>query len=138
MNDLRCACAPQRDDPPFVRDPAGLADACATAAPARPCCKHCNRPLDVLGHCPNATPQTIEDQQADRSYPTDPLGSIDVLVDTQARAQQPPPPCCKRMNTIPISWCGKPDGHEPPCHADPVRPIELDDLGPASSKRRRY
>lgn len=68
----------------------------------------------------------------EKAYPTDPRGLED------DGEYVPAKPCCTPMNTVPLSWCTKPDGHEPPCHADPVRPIELDDLGPGSAGRRRY
>jgi hypothetical protein len=39
-------------------------------------------------------------------------------------------PCCARLNTIPVSWCILPDGHDGVCASPPMRPIETESLGP--------
>lgn len=71
-------------------------------------------------------------QSDDRPFERDPAGLADNADHVPAK------PCCARMNTIPISWCTRTPGHSGPCSAPPVRPIELDDLGPGASKRRRW
>lgn len=65
-------------------------------------------------------------------YPRHPLGLSDHGEYVAAK------PCAKRLNTIPISWCTRPNGHEPPCSAPIVAQIEESDFGPEASKRRRW
>jgi hypothetical protein len=67
----------------------------------------------------------------EKHFPADHRGLEDAVDFVPAK------PCARRMNTTPVSWCGLPDGHEAPCHAEPVKPIEVDDLGPGAAKRRR-
>lgn len=81
----------------------------------------------------------------ERAYPVDPIGStLDVLVDTQARAKQPPKPCARRIThescadptlRSAITWCTLDEGHAGQCSGPPPRVIELDDFGPGRTKK---
>jgi len=62
----------------------------------------------------------------DKHYPTDPSGVHDA--GAVARKQ----PCTLR------TWCLDLEGHAPPCTEAPRYRIEIDDLGPGASKRRRW
>lgn len=67
-----------------------------------------------------------------KCFPTDPRGLEDAGDHVAAK------PCCARLNTIPLSWCTKPDGHEGPCAAPVMRPLSGDEPGPVAAKRRRW
>ena len=71
---------------------------------------------------------------SDKAYPTDPAG-LDDCADHVAQK-----PCARRLERSngPQTWCALPSGHEGNCAGFVVRPIDLDDLGPNASKRRRW
>lgn len=76
----------------------------------------------------------------DRAFPTDDLGQLDA-----GALESEPKPCCRRINWFDpstkarmVTWCTRDHGHDGGCIGKPPRVVELDDLGPASSKRRRF
>lgn len=78
---------------------------------------------------------------SDKRFPTDPRGNLDVAAgaDVNRRA------CCRRINhenvsrfETSVTWCTLDEGHEGQCSGPLPSIVELDDLGPLASKRRRW
>lgn len=75
-----------------------------------------------------------------KHYPTDELGRQDDADYVAAK------PCAKRitheraadpaLHTV-VTWCCLRDGHQGQCSGSIPRVIEVDDLGPGHTKRRR-
>jgi hypothetical protein len=75
-----------------------------------------------------------------KAYPTDELGARD-----DGDVSTPPKPCAKRIthenlskHETAITWCTQPDGHAGQCSGPLPSILEPNDLGPGSSKRRRW